>query len=509
MKEIFIGRYTFQKWRYRVGCVVEHIAFRLIIMFIILADFAIVVYDLATPHADSDRALEIVSRIFMSIFILEICLRIFYKGGDFFHHWADILDMVVVLVTFIIDLAFSDYARLGVIGRAVRVIRILRSLTIMYFEYRQFKSATRRLISQNKRRYKKEGFDLDLCYITERVIAMSFPSSGVRSVYRNPISKVAKFLDSKHGENYRVYDLCSEIGYSKSLFHNRVHNVCIDDHNVPKLRDMVTFCDDVRTWLSADEKNVIAVHCKGGKGRTGTMICTWLIHNELFEEAEESLEYFGKRRTDNRKGQTFQGVETPSQITLEKQQYRCNSTDSVVLSQNNLNVHVYHHKDQQAKSRYVGYYEEVKWKLHGQMPPIRKLKITNLCISSLKGVGNGDGSDLTMQIWHDGKQIYQCVFQKDENCKATYDVENDKLNVIVKGCPPLVEDIKVRFISTSKNIPKVYDNSAFYFWFYTSFIDNNRFFLQRDEIDNPHKKKAQKVFSEKFSVELLFEDVEN
>lgn len=58
----------------------EHIAFRLMIIFIILADFTIVVYDLATPHAASDRPLEIVSRIFMSIFILEICLRIFYKG---------------------------------------------------------------------------------------------------------------------------------------------------------------------------------------------------------------------------------------------------------------------------------------------------------------------------------------------------------------------------------------------------------------------------------------------
>ena len=30
-------------------------------------------------------------------------------------------------------------------------------------------------------------------------------------------------------------------------------------------------------------------------------------------------------------------------------------------------------------------------------------------------------------------------------------------------------------------------------------------FLPRDEIDNPHKKRAQKVFRENFSIELFFE----
>ena len=51
-------------------------------------------------------------------------------------------------------------------------------------------------------------------------------------------------------------------------------------------RDMITFCADVKDWLKQDDRNIIAVHCKGGKGRTGTMICTWLIHTELFEQAE-------------------------------------------------------------------------------------------------------------------------------------------------------------------------------------------------------------------------------
>ena len=75
---------------------------------------------------------------------------------------------------------------------------------------------------------------------------------------------------------------------------------------------------------------VVALHCKGGKGRTGTMICAVLIGQNLFEvsntmifqimtqlyfqNAGESLTYFGQRRTDLNVAQQFQGVETYSQI---------------------------------------------------------------------------------------------------------------------------------------------------------------------------------------------------
>lgn len=92
-----------------------------------------------------------------------------------------------------------------------------------------------------------------------------------------------------------------------SRFEN-ISNYPFPDHQAPPFTTLVNFCEDAAEYLSRDEKNAVAIHCKAGKGRTGTVIAALLLRLKLADNAITALEIYAKERTTD-----SQGVTIPSQ----------------------------------------------------------------------------------------------------------------------------------------------------------------------------------------------------
>ncbi|XP_042762484.1 phosphatidylinositol 3,4,5-trisphosphate 3-phosphatase TPTE2-like isoform X4 [Panthera leo] len=461
-----------------VYSLVSSLTFRIFGILLIFVDMSLVITDLlVTKNAIYIPAeIHLISLAISLFFVLDVLLRVYVEGIRlYFSDILNCLDAVIIVVTLLVDIIYmfydlkvlKDIPRLAILFQSLRLIILIRVFHLAH-QKKHLEMLARRLVSENKRRYKKDGFDLDLTYVTERIIAMSFPSSGQQSFYRNPIKEVVRFLDTKHQDHYQVYNLCSERDYDPKYFHYRVRRIMIDDHNVPTLSEMLAFTKEVDEWMAQDDENIIAIHCKGGKGRTGTMACACLIASEIFTTAEDSLYYFGERRTDKTTSTKYQGVETPSQ------------------------------------SRYVGYFADVKNIYNLNLPARKTLKIKKIVIYSIHGVGKGNGNDLKVQIILHRKIVF--LSSASKNCWILHDIETDNVIIHLSSCPPLYDDVKVQFLSSSV-LPKYYDNCPFFFWFHTSFIQNNRLYLSRNELDNPHKPKTWKIYRPEFAVEVFFDEV--
>lgn len=151
----------------------------------------------------------------------------------------------------------------------------------------------RKIVSGKRRRLVKDNFNLDITYITDRIIGMSFPASGIESMYRNAKSDVISFLDYNHKGHYKIYNMSGR-SYDTSKFSGEVESYDWEDHHAPEITILFQSWDSMYKYLLKDEENVVVIHCNAGKGRTGTSIAWLLIYSGLAFNAKDAIEYYGK-----------------------------------------------------------------------------------------------------------------------------------------------------------------------------------------------------------------------
>lgn len=212
---------------------------------------------------------------------------------------------------------------------------------------------------------------------------------------------------------------------------------------------IVDCCNDVHDWLTKDEKNVVGINCKAGKGRTGLIICCYLMHAGVCKNADDAMLFYGTRRTKDGKG-----------VTIASQK------------------------------RYVRYYDQVL-KL-GRVPDPRMLKIKKIIVNTIPNFSGDPCATVILK----NKEVGSTVAIKVAKGATTYEIPADI---------PVIGDVKVQMdVKKGKSI-----QHTCHFWFNTGFIDasTNKVHFDKHEIDVASKDKKNAHFKPEFSIDVEFEEV--
>uniref|UniRef100_A0A665WKM1 Tensin 1 n=1 Tax=Echeneis naucrates TaxID=173247 RepID=A0A665WKM1_ECHNA len=138
----------------------------------------------------------------------------------------------------------------------------------------------------------EESYEVDLVYITERIISVSFPAGAEEHSYTTNLKEVATMLQSKHGEHYLMLNLSEQRNDISKLN----HKFGWPDHHAPALDKICSMCKAIDTWLNGDPRNVVVLHNKGNRGRTGVVVAAYMHYSNISASADQALDRFAMRR---------------------------------------------------------------------------------------------------------------------------------------------------------------------------------------------------------------------
>jgi phosphatidylinositol-3,4,5-trisphosphate 3-phosphatase/dual-specificity protein phosphatase PTEN len=292
-----------------------------------------------------------------------------------------------------------------------------------------------------------------------------------------------------------------------SLWQHTYIYICVvglfpfDDHNAPPFELIQTFCQNVQEWLDTDKQNIAVIHCKAGKGRTGLMICAWLLFTREWRTPEEALDFYAAMRTENKKGVTI-----PSQIRYVKYFHESLITPFALrplllqrlvfhtlpktgsAADVNFTVHV-------GKTLVFTYRQFVEMHKLKDEPKVRRMAETKKRKKGKKDTKRDAAHILDdKEVDEDGGEWNGRDHQSgNENIGVT---EEEDLAVFECGGVPVCGDVKIDFEKQGTRI--------FAFWFNSFFVKGLSLMINKEGLDKGNKDKHHKLYEETFRVEAVF-----
>eukprot|EP01103_Thecamoeba_quadrilineata_P019206 TRINITY_DN7678_c0_g1_i1.p1 TRINITY_DN7678_c0_g1~~TRINITY_DN7678_c0_g1_i1.p1 ORF type:complete len:1533 (-),score=269.53 TRINITY_DN7678_c0_g1_i1:227-4825(-) len=305
-------------------------------------------------------------------------------------------------------------------------------------------------------RFSKWTVDLDITYVTDRVIAASFPwPERSNHKQKNTQESIFKFLQEQHGHHYMIFNLCAEQKYKHTVFRNKVKEFDFIYKQSPSFEMLIQAVKELDDWLEFHPMNVALLHCRNGRGRVGMIISCWLIFSNKCASPSEAIRKFCECRMDDKE----KGLCIPSQM------------------------------------RYVHYYE-----LTLRRPIYTKPVGMELLTIKLHTIPNfrlfGRGFDPWYSIYQRGRRIFSSEsMQPDKKDRDTLSFACNRLSIM--------GDIRIEFFH------KTYKHRIFSLSFNTSFIQTDCLSLLKRDIDQASEDKDCKHFHSAFRVDVIFRNPNN
>jgi hypothetical protein len=272
---------------------------------------------------------------------------------------------------------------------------------------------------------------------------------------------VVELMSHCAAELFHIFNLCSERSYDASHFNGRVTRIKTDDHNPPLLSDLVTFVEQANQFLGEPEPHVIAVHCLGGKGRTGVFVCAWLMYSCFSDTAQGAMTHFSKKRTGGQ-AKAVQGVSGASQ------------------------------------RRYLHYFQQA---LEFGGYRTSRIFINKIVLHTCPHMDPDGGCDPWFTIEQNGEFIYN---SKDSIGVSNFSAEEQSFEMDL-GRVALMGDIRIVFYDNDLVPPR--DELMCFTWFHTGFVGRTHVTIPKAEVDMACSDRKNKVFDENFAISLHFEEI--